>query len=161
MANKAVIYDPSKSPHRPLTSLSVPIESLSSPIRFPRPVNRVGLKKSNSGIEPLETKGAWVYPGANFNIPDDDFEYISKHPMGIELINSGALRVVEPTLTDGKIQTETTVDYSDRDALEIIRHSYDIDWLERSIRKEERPVISKALIERVKGIKAVNNANRA
>lgn len=150
---KNLIYNPSAASSSHISS-AVPIEAYSSPIRFPRSLNRGGGRTSakTNTLEPVETKGAWIYPGSNLNIPDEEYEYITKHPIGQQLISRGALRVIEAKLEEGKLATGLTQDYTEPDAMELIRNSYDLDWMERSARREDRPVIAKALSERIKGL---------
>lgn len=151
---KTLIYDPRHDSLRPQNSLMLPIEAVSSPIRFPRILSRGGGRKSGT-LDAVEIKGDWIHPGTNLNVPDEDFEHISKHPVGSELIARGALVLVEPSIEEGQIPTETTRDYSEKNALELIRNSNDLEWLEQSERKEERPVITKALTKRITEIKAM------
>lgn len=152
--SKTLIYDPKLDYLRPRTSVAAPIEATSSPIRFPRALSR-GLSKKGT-LDTVETKGGWIHPGTNLNFSDEDYDHISKHPVGADLLSSGALKVVEVSIKEGEIITETTRDYLDKDALELIRNSSDAEWLERSERKEERPVILKALMEQLKALKALN-----
>lgn len=154
---KTLIYDPKLDYLRPRTTVAAPVEATSSPIRFPRVLSRGAGRKGT--LDTVETKGGWIHPGTNLNFPDEDFEHLSKHPVGSDLLTTGALKVVEPSIKEGEIATETTRDYSEKDALELIRNSSDLEWLERSERKEERPVILKALIEQSKALKAVNARN--
>lgn len=154
---KTLIYEPRLDPFRPISAVSTPVEATSSPIRFPRPLNRGITTKKPGTLETVETKGDWLNPGTNLNISDEDYEFISKHWFGVQLINSGALKTVEPVLEEGAIATGTTRDYSEKDALELVRNSNDLEWLELSERKEERPVITKALLDRTKAIKALQS----
>lgn len=153
--SKTLIYDPKLDYLRPRNTVAAPVEATSSPIRFPRVLSRgVGMKKAT--LDTVETKGGWIHPGTNLNFSDEDFEHLARHPVGADLLSSGALKIIEPSIKEGENATETTRDYSDKDALELIRNSSDSEWLERSERKEERPSILKALIEQSKAIKAVN-----
>ena len=151
---RSLIYDPRFSPSAPRVPISVPIEAASSPIRFPRALNR-GMKKTTT-LDAVETKGIWILPGTNIDVPDEDYEYISRHPVGSEMLARGALKVILPSIEEGKVATETTRDYSEPDALELIRNSSDLDWLERSERKEDRPTVYKVLVEQIKSIKSLN-----
>lgn len=151
---KTLIYDPKLDYLRPRNTVAAPVEATSSPIRFPRVLSRGTARKGV--LDTVETKGGWIHPGTNLNFPDEDFEHVSKHPVGADLLSSGALKIVETSLKEGEMPTETTRDYSEKDALELIRNSNDSEWLERSERKEERPPILKALIEQSKAIKAIN-----
>jgi len=151
---KTLIYDPKNDQLRPQNTVMAPVEAYSSPIRFPRTLSRGTARKGS--LETVETKGGWIHPGTNLNITDDDYEYIGKHPVGSELIARGSLRVVEPTLAEGQTITETTRDYSEKDAIDLIRNSNDLDWLQQSERKEERPVLLRNLAKRIIELKAVN-----
>lgn len=151
---KTLIYDPKLSPLIPQSSVYVPVESISSPVRFARTITRPG--KKTTALDAVETKGFWIVPGANFDIPDEDYEHISKHPVGSALLSSGSLKVITPILEEGQPFTETTKDYSEPNALELVRNSSDLEWLERSEKREDRPAVSKLLIERVKSLKALN-----
>lgn len=155
--SKTIIFDPKLNPHNPRIPYGISVEAITSPIRFSRPINRGGTKKTS--LDAVETRGSWILPGTNLELPDEDYEYIIRHPLGLQLVNCGAFRVVSPTLEEGKFPTETTLDYIEKDALDLIRNSSDIDWLERSEKREGRPAISRAIAEQIKNIKSVNTMN--
>lgn len=150
--SKTLIYNPSNAIPFNVSS-GVPVEAYSSPIRFPRAISRGSGRATGKGtLEPVETKGMWLYPGTNTGIPDEEFDYISRHPVGGQLISRGALKLVEPKLEEGKTPTNTTSDYAEPDALDLIRNSYDLSWLELSSRREDRPRVSSVLIDRIKAL---------
>lgn len=151
---KTIIYDPKLSPLIPRSSVYVPVEAISSPIRFARTIVRPG--KKTTALDAVETRGFWIVPGTNFDIPDEDYDHICKHPTGSALLSSGAIKVILPTLEEGQPFTETTKDYSELNALDLVRNSSDLEWLERSEKKEDRPAVLKVLIEQVKSIKSLN-----
>jgi len=117
-------------------------------VRFSRPIERKGRKAANT-IEAPEIAGVFITPGIN-SIPQEEWDWIKKHPLGGQYVGSGAFRAIAPELAEGQAATGLSVDFSEPDALTIIRNIFDSDWLERSDRKDERVAVSNAIAQRIK-----------
>lgn len=149
-----VLYNPALDPtHVSGVSSQIPVEARTAPVRFSRPIERKGRKNPNT-IEAPEIAGIFIVPGIN-SIPEVEWEWIQKHPLGSQYCKSGAFRQISPTFAEGQAATGLSMDFAEADALEIVRNMHDIDWLERSDRKEDsqRMAVSNAIAARLKELK--------
>lgn len=115
------------------------------PLRYSRPTARPKRGNAKDGAENLELSGVWILVGVN-DIPQEDADYILKHPATPDRLRSKAFQVIEPAVKENP--TGTLADFSLSDAREIIFNTYDTEVLGQLPKEDRRPEIAKWTRER-------------
>lgn len=157
-----LIFDSKKDPRKTYspTNSPLPDEAFSRPVRIPSAVS-VGAKRSKpAGFETApQISGSFIYPGVN-RLKREEIDFMKSEPIvGKEYFESGAFLVIEPKVEEGQQATGLSTDYSPEDVLKIIPLINDLEWLERSDRKEEREAVSRSLSARINALKKAQNPN--
>lgn len=109
--------------------------------------------KAGPKNEELEIAGVWLNPGLN-SVTPTEMGYIKDSIWYDNFIEMGVVTILDPLpLDEGALPTDTTLDYSSKDALEIIRACDDIEWLRSCNAKEtgkERINVKRAIAARIK-----------
>jgi hypothetical protein len=153
-----LIFDSKKDPRKTYNPINniLPDEAFSRPVRIASASTvPPGSKRSKPGgleVPPI-ISGSFIYPGVN-RISKEEVDFMKSDPLvGKEYFESGAFQTIDPKLAEGQTATGLSVDYSPEDALRIIPLIGDLEWLERSDRKEERENVSRSLSARINALK--------
>ena len=120
-----------------------------SPYRFP--YNNQTPKAAKEGRVEMSLGGDFLTPGPNF-LSDEDYNGMKTNPFWDRCLKRGIIEVIAPLETNRN--TGTTVDFEASDASLLIETTQDIEWLKRSLNKDERPDIQNFLVERIKDLEA-------
>lgn len=124
------------------------------PIRFPMPkvpsAKGTAKNKDGNGKQEMSMDGKFLSPDQPNFLSLDEFKQIQKHPMWPWALDKGVIEVVTPL--EGCRYTGTTADYDEADAYNVIQSTVDIEWLRRSIVKDERSEVGEWCQERIKEI---------
>lgn len=125
------------------------------PLRYSRPTARPKRGNAKDGAENLELSGVWLLVGVN-DVPQEDADFILKHPATPDRLRSKALQVVEPAVKENS--TGTLADFSLTDAREIIFNTYDTEALAQMPKEDRRAEIAKWTRERAIALQKAETA---
>ncbi|WP_346235724.1 hypothetical protein MKY04_09285 [Lysinibacillus telephonicus] len=102
----------------------------------------------NKGNYTRHAAGVMVIPGVN-TIEDADFEKFSKHPLIKTLINKGEIVVPEGSSSE---KAQTLKDLSAEDAIELVKDTFSVEYLEELKESETRKTVLTAIDAQIKSI---------
>lgn len=125
------------------------------PIRLPVAANPEALAatkgaKARPGNVELEMKATVLVPGTN-TLKDEEYEALQRSPWFGQFLSEQAIALVSPVQTP-EAQTGLSIDFSEADALRLVRGSEDLEWLQRCQMRESRDSILKILNQKIRRI---------
>jgi hypothetical protein len=102
----------------------------------------------NKGNYTRHAAGVMLIPGVN-TIEDADFEKFSKHPLMKSLIKSGEIVIPEGA---GDQKAQLLKDLGAEDAIELVKDTYSVEYLESLKEGETRKTVLAAVDEQIKTI---------
>ncbi|HEY9636530.1 MAG TPA: hypothetical protein V6D14_24225 [Coleofasciculaceae cyanobacterium] len=110
---------------------------------------------ANAVLKPMLFKSVNLRPGSNLDVDNDLWQVAVTLPAVQDLVNKGAITVIQPDSKLAKNYSDVTIGYklySTKDALQLIESSYDLDLLEIWSEGEERPEVVKAIAQQYEAI---------
>lgn len=98
----------------------------------------------NKGNYIRHAAGVKVIPGAN-TLNDDDFEKFTAHPLMQKLIEAGEIVVPE-----GSLKTKSLAGLNADDAIELVKDTFSVEYLEEFKKGETRKTVLSAIDEQLK-----------
>ena len=100
----------------------------------------------NKGNFTRHAAGVKVIPGAN-TLSEDEFVQFTSHPLMQKLIKSGEIVVPE-----GSLKTKSLAGLNADDAIELVKDTFSVEYLEKFKEGESRKTVLSAIEEQLKSL---------